>query len=247
VAQIQQQSSFALKPTEITTDHVHIIYDADTLAEPVDLCFDPGALSARGLLVGEARGRGVVHFIRVAGRDCALRHYRRGGVVARFARDTYFWVGLRRTRAWQEWLMLQILWQRGLPVPRPIAARVVRRGPFYKADIVTERLQRTQALARVLSERALDPRQWKAIGACIRRFHNAGVYHADLNAHNILLAPDDAVFLIDLDKSRFYGDAGGWRGRNLARLHRSLRKLCSLSASFHFSEQAWQTLCEGYG
>jgi 3-deoxy-D-manno-octulosonic acid kinase len=28
---------------------------------------------------------------------------------------------------------------------------------------------------------------WRATGACIRRFHEEGVVHADLNARNILI------------------------------------------------------------
>lgn len=155
-------------------------------------------------------------------------------------------MGLERTRAWREWRLLQRLWERGLPVPRPVAARVVRHGFFYRADIITERLADARSLATVLSETVLGEDRWKAIGACIRRFHDAGVCHADLNAHNVLLTPAGGIFLVDFDKGRLGTIATSSRRRNVVRLYRSLSKLHSLSDAFRFSDQAWQALLEGY-
>ena len=65
---------------------------------------------------------------------------------------------------------------------------------------------------------------WAAIGRCIRRFHDYGLCHADLNAHNILLRGDREVFLIDFDRCA-RRQPGMWRDANLARLRRSLDKL----------------------
>ena len=87
---------------------------------------------------------------------------------------------------------------------------------------------------------------WKAIGACIRRFHDSGVYHADLNAHNILLTAAQKVYLIDFDKGSLGADAHGRHVRNLARLQRSLIKLGSTVDDFHYTEAAWQGLRAGY-
>lgn len=214
---------------------------------PEIISFDPQYFAERGALRGETPGRGIAYFIRLQERDCALRHYRRGGVAARVLQDRYLWTGLERTRAWREWRLLQRLWQGGLPVPRPVAARVVRHGLFYRADIITERLVDACPLAAVLAEAKLGEGGWKAIGACIRRFHDAGVCHADLNAYNVLLAGDGAVSLIDFDRGRVHAAGIRWRRRNLARLRRSLHKLGSLSRAFHFSRADWLALCEGYG
>ena len=47
---------------------------------------------------------------------------------------------------------------------------------------------------------ALSILTWIAIGRCIRRFHDLGVCHADLNAHNMLLNEDAKVYMIDFDQ-----------------------------------------------
>ncbi len=236
-----------VNPRERSHGHECVLYDADLVPSPEIISFDPRQLAERGALCGQTPGRGVTYFIRLQESDCALRHYRRGGVAARVLQDRYLWTGLERTRAWREWRLLQRLWERGLPVPRPVAARVVRSGPFYRADIITERLAGARSLTTVLSETVLDEGRWRAIGVCIRRFHDAGVRHADLNAHNVLLTPTDGIFLVDFDKGRLGKIGPRSRRRNVARLYRSLCKLRALSDAFRFSDEAWQALLEGYG
>lgn len=223
-----------------------ILYDQDVIGKHENICFEPSEWAAKGALVGTARGRGHTYFVKARRDDWVLRHYQRGGIAAPLLKDNYLWMGIDRTRAWKEWRMLAQLWQSGLPVPRPVAARVLRHGPMYKADIITQRLLDTRTLAEALSETILDVRPWKLIGACIRRFHDANVYHADLNAHNVLLAPDNKIYLIDFDRSEWRDGLRTWRASNLARLQRSLTKLRSLSKSFHFSDRDWKVLCEGY-
>ncbi|MDH3671886.1 MAG: 3-deoxy-D-manno-octulosonic acid kinase [Gammaproteobacteria bacterium] len=236
-----------MNPCEELLGRERILYDADAIAKLEVISFDPRDLAERGVLIGKARGRGLTYFIRVEGNDWVLRHYQRGGLVARLLGDNYVWTGIERTRAWREWHMLGQLRERGLPVPRPIAARVLRHGPVYKADIITQRLLGTRTLADLLSEGRLAESAWRAVGACIRRFHNTGAYHADLNAHNVLLTQDNKVYLIDFDKSERCNQSQGWRHQNLTRLHRSLTKLRSLHDRFGFSESDWRLLCEGYG
>src|SRR4029453_11025308 len=55
-----------------------------------------------------------------------LRHYRRGGLIAKLSQDSYLWTGAARTRSFAEWRLLAELRRRGLRVPAPIAARYVR-------------------------------------------------------------------------------------------------------------------------
>ena len=99
---------------------------------------------------------------------------------------------------------------------------------------------------KLLSQNVLDARHWELVGTCIRRFHDANIYHADLNAHNLLLSEDDRVYLIDFDRSAVRAEAKAWKDQNLARLHRSLTKLRSLRDNFHFSGKDWLTLHNGY-
>jgi 3-deoxy-D-manno-octulosonic acid kinase len=97
-----------------------------------------------------------------------------------------------------------------------------------------------------LNEQGLPMRDWAEIGRVIRRFHNAGVWHADLNAHNVLLDANGAVTLIDFDRARFRPPAKRWREVNLARLLRSLNKLKRLSPMLNFFARDFEFLRQGY-
>jgi len=90
---------------------------------------------------------------------------------------------------------------------------------------------------------------WQAVGKTVRSFHDAGVYHADLNCFNILLR-DEKVFLIDFDKALFYsgaknGSGARWKVRNLERLKRSIHKVYSLDRNPDIAE-GWAALCAAY-
>ena len=134
--------------------------------------------------------------------------------------------------------------QQGLPVPRPIAAQVQRQGIFYRGDLLVERIADAIPLSRVLQDHCLPLSQWQAIGACIKTFHRQGIYHADLNAHNILLRNTE-VFLIDFDKAE-QRPAGRWHQANLRRLLRSLSKLANQYPCFAFNAEDWQSLNAAY-
>ncbi len=82
-------------------------------------------------------GRGNTLFVTIADRPCVLRHYYRGGMIRRLSEDEFVWIGEDRTRSLREWRLLADLIRRRLPVPRPVAARYVRKGPRYTADLIT--------------------------------------------------------------------------------------------------------------
>jgi 3-deoxy-D-manno-octulosonic acid kinase len=153
-----------------------------------------------------------------------LRRYLRGGLPARLSKDRYLWLGEERTRAFREFRLLGELAGLGLPVPRPVAARYVRGLFSYRGELVTERLSEVASLAgRWLAGEAGDA-DWQLAGRCIRRFHEAGVQHADLNANNIMLDGRGGAWLLDFDRGRRRAP-GPWRERVLARLARSLEKI----------------------
>jgi len=234
-----------MKVTATQSGKSHILYDAELPVQAEPAWFEAAAWGARGqLLASASAGRGEAVFCSDGQYEYVLRHYRRGGLPGRFIRDRYLWTGLENTRAWREWRLTAELHGRGLPVPRPVAARVVRSGLFYRADLMTLRIIDARSLAQALASGSMSEPQWQAIGQCLRRFHDAGLDHADLNAHNILLA-DGSVYLIDFDRSRLRSP-GEWQQRNLLRLLRSLRKLQGETARFAFGETAWQWLLAGY-
>ena len=111
-------------------------------------------------------------------------------------------------------------------------------------------LTRTIPGARPLAElldMGLDRDDWIRIGACIQRFHAAGVRHADLNARNILLQQQGSeVFLLDFDRGSMISGRAVDGKTNLARLRRSLEKLWPSRAP-QALEACWAWLIEGYG
>jgi 3-deoxy-D-manno-octulosonic acid kinase len=225
------------------------------LADPAELgnslretqaLFDPKFWAGRGELAQVSAGRGAAWFIGGAGNPWVLRHYRRGGFVARVSKDRYVWAGEARVRAFAEWRLLAHLSRLELPVPKPIAAWYRRFGPTYRCDLITRRIADTQTLSAILASSALSEASWQRIGVVIARLHGAGVDHADLNAHNILLDTHGAVSVIDFDRGRLRG-AGTWPEQNLRRLHRSLLKISGSWPPDRFPPSAWQGFLRGYG
>lgn len=223
-----------------------MLYDASLSGQPDERIFDRAYWRARGALAESAGGRGTVAFIADGARRWVLRHYRRGGLVARVLDDAYLWTGADRTRAFREWRLLCELHGAGLPVPRPVAASYARTGPLYRADLITEELPTRRTVAHALADAPLDAAAWRAIGACVGRLHAHGVQHADLNAHNLLLGPDGAVYVLDFDRGRLRR-RGAWERAVLGRLQRSLRKVTASLPGDRFDDAAWQALLQGCG
>lgn len=238
--------SSAIKSVSEENQNEYIIYDAQLAGQISSHWFSPDYWQQQGSLQAVSAGRGAAWFIQAQTGQYVLRHYRRGGLMAKLSADRYVWTGLAGTRAWREYLLLAELQRLGLPAPRPVAARVVRYGWLYAADLLSQRIPDSQPLSRFLAERPLGDTVWQTIGKVIREFHRKHIYHADLNAHNILLDSQNRIFLIDFDKSRIDQDAS-WHARTLQRLRRSLLKLQSKDKNFHFSAPDWQALLTGYG
>jgi 3-deoxy-D-manno-octulosonic acid kinase len=232
--------------------------NAAGLAMPDERIFEPQFWAARGELSDVTRGRGSAWFIAAPPDQWALRHYRRGGLIARVFADRYLWRGEARVRAFAEWRLLATLVRRGLPVPAPVAARYQRAGPWYRCDLITRRIPGALPLSVRLEREALGDSRWRDIGATVARLHAAGVDHADLNAHNLLLDDAGAVSVIDFDRGRLHPPAPTaaattplaqrcvWATRNLARLQRSLRKIAHELPPARCGEREWQWLLEGY-
>ncbi len=165
--------------------------------------------------------------------------------MARISRDLYGWMGEHAVRSFAEWRLLQVLLSRGLPVPRPVAARYQRSGLLYRCDLITERLANTRSLSDALKSGALSEDVWRAVADVVAQLHGHGVDHADLNAHNILLDPSGAVSVIDFDRGRIR-PPGQWRGRNLQRLHRSLSKVSGELPAGRFTALQWSWFMAAY-
>lgn len=233
----------------IATARGAMLADPAYLGNPPDAggetLFEPQFWAARGRLLAADAGRGAVWFVASGSQSWVLRHYRRGGFMARIWLDRYFWTGESRVRAFAEYRLLARLVRGGLPVPKPIAARYQRDGLSYRCDLIMLRIADAMPLSSMLAAASLSESAWRAIGATIARLHHSGVDHADLNAHNILLDRNGAVSIIDFDRARVRS-RGAWTLRNLRRLRRSLAKVSRQSPSDRFPTAAWASLLAGY-
>jgi 3-deoxy-D-manno-octulosonic acid kinase len=206
--------------------------------------FDPGYWGDNAVPVTQG-GRGSAWFLLSKAGDLVLRHFCRGGVPGRFIRRDYVYTRADAVRSFAEFRLLHKLFRKGLPVPEPVAAGYSRRGQlFYHAAIIVRRISGATPLSEFASPSCVS--SWHAAGACVRRFHDAGVFHADLNCMNILVS--DQIYLIDFDRGRLMpsGRGGDWKAANISRLERSVNKtLADLDAPLR--QQLWQAFLDGYG
>lgn len=210
--------------------------------------FDPGYWG-EGAVPVSSGGRGSAWFIERPGQDWVLRHYRRGGVMAQVSEDSYIFLGGNKTRSFAEFRLLQKLHNLGLPVPKPVSAAYARHGLTYNANLIIERLTGVIAWGDCLFDSA-ESKNWELVGRLIRKFHDLGVDHADLNCFNVLLKGEEA-FLIDFDRSVIRRKPGvlgkGWQASNLERLHRSLVKVVEQTGEpLSTLEVGWPKLIEAY-
>ena len=84
------------------------------------------------------------------------------------------------------------------------------------------------------------------VGRTLAHFHAEGVWHADLNATNILVDAAGKVWLIDFDRCAKRKPAMIWQQANLERLLRSFRKLQAYKHMAEFDEVFWHPLLAAY-
>jgi 3-deoxy-D-manno-octulosonic acid kinase len=222
-----------------------ILYDGARLRKADTELFDLNSWRARGAIEQVVGGRGSIAVVRTGEERWVVRHYRRGGLIAKLSQDQYVWTGEARTRSFAEWRLLARLRALGLPVPPPIAARYVRTGLFYRADLITQWVEHERTLAQAIKAGITDEATWRAVGTTIADFHRAGVHHADLNTNNILLrAVAPHVVVLDFDRGRMRS-AGAWEQHVLARLRRSAEKICA-QCNRAFDEREWHWLEAAY-
>ncbi len=223
-----------------------IVFDAARTPHIDNHWFVPDFWHHQGALRAQTGGRGGIFIIKTPTGECVLRHYRRGGWANRLLGDRYFWYGARHTRPFAEFRLLVELARRDLPAPIVVAARYVRRGLFYRADLITAYVPGAVTLAQRLAMGRLDVNLAEAVGVLLARFHRSGVCHADLNAHNILVSAQ-GLYLIDFDRATIRIPQASWRLANLQRLRRSLVKLGAAKRSEPvFTEGLWAHLRRSY-
>ncbi len=186
---------------------------------------DPEALVLRS--PAALAGRGRLGRVELPGAVVAIvRPLLRGGLLGKVVKR----VSLDETRALAELTVSVEAAARGASVLEVLAAVTRRRGPGWSHAVVTREVPGARDLTAVLTgpdgPRA-RARALRAAGQAVRRLHDAGVDHVDLNLKNILLPAAGDALVIDLDRCRL-GPApasDAVREENLVRLLRSWTKL----------------------
>lgn len=169
-------------------------------------------------------GRGGTHI--VPAHQVVVRPYRRGGVPAWLLHDTYFgW----NPRPFRELCVTATLRKRGAPVVEVYGAAVAWLVPAcYRGWLATRYVDGAHTLWESVCAAPSESggrRVFRDVGKAIRRLHDCGARHPDLNANNILVSPAAEVLFIDFDRARLAAGNGAPPAADLDRLWRSLRKL----------------------
>ena len=199
-----------------------VLYDPERVPAPDVDWFDPDRWERDNAVQQRFGGRGEAMAVAGPFGAAVLKGYRRGGLIRHLVRKRYAWTGFDRARSVGEWRVLRMLFAAGLPVPEPLAAHVRRIGPVYEAALLTRQVENARPLNEVAAE--FDAKRWHDVDALIDRFAEAGLQHPDLNATNLLVTPDEQLWLVDFDRARL-DDSPVDPAPMHARLARSLAKL----------------------
>ncbi|MDJ0801957.1 MAG: lipopolysaccharide kinase InaA family protein [Desulfobacterales bacterium] len=136
-----------------------------------------------------------------------VKPYYRGGLIARMNRRHYVRGGMTRSAKEFEWL--RRVRKLGIRAPEPIAS-AHRGGLFYRCWLVSRDVTGAASLAQVSTER---PECLEAsLAHCRRQVERLianRILHPDLHPGNVLVDPEGKTWVIDFDRTRYYG-----RGRS---------------------------------
>ncbi|HZO81040.1 MAG TPA: lipopolysaccharide kinase InaA family protein [Candidatus Binataceae bacterium] len=201
-----------------------------------DLASHAGALATRLPLLGieenvGAGNRGGGFHLRLDGApELFVRRARRGGAIRLVLDDLY--VGLR-PRPVRELAVTAEAARRGVPVAEPLGAAVRWVAPgVYRGFFMTRAISGMTLWEFVQTDddSAVRAHVLQTARAAVETMLRCGLYHPDLNLHNLFVTPQGesfAMVILDLDKARLYrGPLRGYARRRIAdRLLRSARKL----------------------
>jgi 3-deoxy-D-manno-octulosonic acid kinase len=229
--------------------NTYCVFDNNLINDFTPAMLSSGYWQQQKAIVGSAQGRGTTYFVIHQNKQWVLRHYYRGGLMGKINKDSYIFHSWQKTRAVKEFELLNNMRLVGLPVPQPVACRIIKKGLFYHADLLTSRIENAEDLVSTLQKKPLESLMWYRIGVMIKQFHQKGIYHHDLNCHNILLDNTQKVWLIDFDRCEqrdLTQSNNGWPQKNIDRLLRSFNKEQLRLNTFYWNEQDWYQLIKGY-
>jgi 3-deoxy-D-manno-octulosonic acid kinase len=164
------------------------------------------------------------------GVELFARRGRRGGMIASILSDVYLGMS---PRPLTELTVTIEARRRGIPVAEPMGAMVEWIGPaLYRGFFLTRAVRGMTLWEFVKTDDDPTVREHvlEQARAAIDTMHDKGLFHADLNLHNLLVTQvreSFTVVILDLDKARLVDAplSPAMRRTNAARLLRSARKL----------------------
>ncbi len=166
----------------------------------------------------------------LGGVELYARRGRRGGMIGSILSDVY--LGLTPRPLTELNVTIEAM-RRGIPVAEPMGAMVEWIGPaLYRGFFLTRAVSGMTLWEFVKTDDDPTVRNHVLARArtAIETMHDKGLFHADLNLHNLLVTrarESFTVIVLDLDKARLFDAplSPSMRRANVARLIRSARKL----------------------
>jgi 3-deoxy-D-manno-octulosonic acid kinase len=206
-----------------------LVIHRDIAAHAAQIVQKLGALTSASV-AGAGNRRSAFRLSLADGLDLFARRGRRGGIIGSILSDVY--VGVT-PRPLSELAVTIKAMRRGIAVAEPMGALIEWIGPMLYRGFFLTRAVRGMTLWEFMKTDDDPTVRRHVLGqarATIDTMHEKGLFHADLNLHNLLVTQARESFIvviIDLDKARLF-DApvpAAMRRRNAARLLRSARKL----------------------
>ncbi|MEE8556367.1 MAG: lipopolysaccharide kinase InaA family protein [Myxococcota bacterium] len=207
-----------------------LVLDREASGELIGLRLADESVRSKLFMSAPRRGRGSAPTVTLdSGLSIVLRRYRHGGLLGGVTRGLL--LGLRRPLA--ELDVSARAEALGAPVPHVVCVILWPvAGPLWSAMIGTREEPYAEELLAVWARHPPGHERYallRRVGAAIRRLHDAGVLHPDLQVRNILLCPEtpERIVVIDLDRARLRAARSlrpAARATNLARLIRSAIK-----------------------
>ena len=192
-----------------------------------------------------AGGRAPLRRIALPDGVAVVRRSVRGGLLGPILGES----SLDGGRFLREICLSEALRRRGIPTPEMIGGIRWRRFPgLFRWEIATREVEGARDLAEALGQAADEVAAHEHLARAarlLRRFHDAGFVHHDLNARNIIFDREKRAMIVDLDRAELLPNAPQrLRLGNLARLYRSLHKLGL--APRPVSDRAWLEFFAAY-
>ena len=214
----------------IKNKNTYIQYDPNVFNNFSDKLFNIDYITKKGLIKSTMDGRGKALEIKYKDKVYILKHYIRGGMVAKITYDKYILNSLASTRSLKEYNFLNNMHKKSLPVPKPAAFRVIKNQFTYQADLITCKIDNQGTLHDFIKEKKMNKELWKSLNLTLEKFFEEDVYHSDLNSKNIIINNNN-FYLLDFDNSYFFYDKKIFL-KSINRLERSLKKIENYNNEF---------------